>query len=94
MENITKIRQETIYTFTDFDSAKEFAAKTPGGILSSPSYGVYEVVVSRLVEGIVQRYDLEFTGHAYSEYRNMEENNYGDWVRYDDVKAFLGTPDA
>lgn len=36
-----------------------------------------------------QRYDIEFTGGAYSEYRSMEPAPDGDWVKADVLDALL-----
>lgn len=35
----------------------------------------------------VKRYDLEYTGHAYSEHRDMVECEFGDWVEYEDYQS-------
>ncbi len=33
-----------------------------------------------------KRYDLEWTGGPYTEYREMLEHELGDWVRWEDVE--------
>ena len=33
----------------------------------------------------MKRYDLEYTGGAYSEHRSMVASKNGDWVDYDDA---------
>lgn len=37
----------------------------------------------------MKRYDLEYTGHAYSEYRSLVESPDGEWYRRAEVDAEL-----
>lgn len=37
----------------------------------------------------IPRYDLEYTGHGYSEHRDLVEQPYGDWVKFEDVVKLL-----
>lgn len=43
------ITQQTIYTFDNYDQAKQFCERTPDSRLSSPRHGVYNVIVEHVL---------------------------------------------
>lgn len=47
-----------------------------------------------MADTMPERYDLEYTGSAYSEHRDMVRQPDGDWVRWEDVAARLAEAEA